>query len=195
MKNCGFSSTWSILFRTPAQTRAATGASYPSRYNSSKFAHQARFCGAGYAPYLDYRPLDEAEAALLKTLEEPAWLRKEIEDRAMNYAAVNLVPEHLQDVKSRKEALANKTMAAVKERLTVEINYWDHRAEQLKQQEAAGKVNAKINSAKARQTADELTTRLGKRMDELKLERMVSPLPPHVMGGALIVPLPPFCTN
>ncbi len=147
-------------------------------------------CGAGYAPYLDYRPLDEAEAALLKTLEEPAWLRKEIEDRAMNYAAVNLVPEHLQDVKSRKEALANKTMAAVKERLTVEINYWDHRAEQLKQQEAAGKVNAKINSAKARQTADELTTRLGKRMDELKLERMVSPLPPHVMGGALIVPLP-----
>ena len=27
-------------------------------------------------------------------------------------------------------------------------------------------------------------------MDELKLDRMVSPLPPHVMGGALIVPLP-----
>lgn len=147
-------------------------------------------CGAGYAPYLDYRPLDEAEAALLRTLEEPAWLRKEIEDRAMNYAAVNLVPEHLREVKSRKEALADKTMAAVKERLTVEINYWDHRAEQLKQQEAAGKVNAKINSAKARQMADDLTMRLGKRMDELKLERTVSPLPPHVIGGALIVPLP-----
>lgn len=147
-------------------------------------------CGAGYAPYLDYRPLDEAEVTLLKTLEEPAWLRKEIEDRAMDYAAVNLVPEHLREVKSRKEAWADKTMAAVKERLTVEINYWDHRAEQLKQQEAAGKVNAKLNSAKARQTADDLTTRLGKRMDELKLERMVSPLPPHVMGGALIVPLP-----
>lgn len=147
-------------------------------------------CGAGYAPYLDYRPLDEAEVTLLKTLEEPAWLRKEIEDRAMNYAAVNLVPEHLREVKSRKEALADKTMAAVKERLTAEINYWDHRAEQLKQQEAAGKVNAKINSAKARQTADDLTMRLGKRMEELKLERTVSPLPPHVMGGALIVPLP-----
>lgn len=95
------------------------------------------------------------EVTLLKTLEEPARLRKETEDRAMDYAAVNLVPEHLREVKSRKEAWADKTMAAVKERLTVEINYWDHRAEQLKQQEAAGKVNA-AQPAKARQTADDL---------------------------------------
>jgi hypothetical protein len=35
---------------------------------------------------------------------------------------------------------------AVKERLTKEINYWDQRAIVLSQQEAAGKVNAKINS-------------------------------------------------
>lgn len=145
---------------------------------------------AGYAPYLDYRPLTEAETALLKNMDEPTWLRTEIEDLAMNYAAINLVPEHLGEVKSRKERLVDKTMTAVKERLTVEINYWDHRAEELKQQELAGNINARINSAKARQTADELTLRLGKRMDELKLERTVSPLPPHVIGGALIVPLP-----
>ena len=35
-----------------------------------------------------------------------------------------------------------------------------NRAEQLKQQELAGKANAKINSGKARQRADELTMRL-----------------------------------
>jgi hypothetical protein len=83
----------------------------------------------------------------------------------------------------------DKTMAAVKDRLTVEINHWDHRAEQLKQQELAGKINAKINSVKARQRADELTTRLQKRMEDLKQERRLSPLPPHVIAGAMIVPI------
>ena len=80
-------------------------------------------------------------------------------------------------------------MAAVKERLTVEINHWDHRAEQLKQQELAGKVNAKINSGKACHRADELTSRLQKRMEDLQQERQISPLPPNVIGGAMIVPI------
>ena len=61
-------------------------------------------------------------------------------------------------------------MAAVKDRLTKEINYWDHRANQLKDQELAGKINAKINSGKARQRADELQARLQKRMANLVLE-------------------------
>lgn len=51
-------------------------------------------------------------------------------------------------------------MIAVKDRLTKEINYWDFRASELKTQEAAGKANAKINSEKARQRADELQMRL-----------------------------------
>ena len=91
--------------------------------------------GAGYAPYLDYRPPIESEAKLIHELELPGWLRDEIESRALGYAVENLVPSHLQEVKSRKEKLVDKTTAAVKERLTVEINHWDHRAEQLKQQE------------------------------------------------------------
>jgi hypothetical protein len=79
-------------------------------------------------------------------------------------------------------------MAGVKERLSTEIRHWDNRAEQLKQEELAGKFNAKINSSKARQRADELTTRLQKRMEDLQQERRISPLPPNVIGGALIVP-------
>jgi hypothetical protein len=144
--------------------------------------------GAGYAPYLDYRPPTESELALIRHMEEPGWLRNEIESRALDYAVRNLVPSHLQEVKGRKEQMVDKTMAAVKERLTTEISYWDHRAEQLKQQELAGKVNAKINSGKARQRADELTMRLQRRMEDLQQERRISPLPPNVIGGALIVP-------
>ena len=83
--------------------------------------------------------------------------------------------------------LGDKTHAAVKERLTKEINYWDHRAEDLKAQEAAGK-QPRMNWQMARQRADDLQARLQKRMEELEQERRLSPLPPVAIGGALVVP-------
>ena len=144
---------------------------------------------AGFAPYLDYRPPQGDENELLDQMSDPEWLRENIEAKALAFAVANLVPRHLAEVKQRKESLVEKTVEAVKARLTAEINYWDHRAEQLKEQELAGKSNAKINSGKARQRADELTSRLQKRMDELAQERRVSPLPPNVVGGAMIVPM------
>jgi hypothetical protein len=78
-------------------------------------------------------------------------------------------------------------MAAVKHRLTREIAYWDNRANELKQQELAGK-KPKLNSGKARQRADELQARLDRRLKELDQEKQLSPLPPVVIGGALVVP-------
>jgi hypothetical protein len=75
----------------------------------------------------------------------------------------------------------------VKERLTKEINYWDHRAAQLQAQEQAGRT-PRVSSANARQRADDLQTRLQKRLAELEEERRLSPLPPVVVGGALVVP-------
>lgn len=77
----------------------------------------------------------------------------------------------------------------LKDRLPKEIRYWDHQANQLKDEELAGKVNAKINSGKARQRADELETRLQRRMLDLEFERQISPQPPVAIGDALIVPI------
>jgi Protein NO VEIN, C-terminal len=91
-------------------------------------------------------------------------------------------------VKQRREEQINKTMAAVNERLTNEITYWDRRAEDLKAQEAQGKINARLNSQKARQRAEELYDRLQRRMHELEQERRISPLPPVVVGGVLVIP-------
>ena len=155
----------------------------------AEVTEDGRVSGAGFAPYLDYRPPTEAERTLIQAMSQPRWLRDEIESHALKYAVQHLVPNHLQEVKARKEKLVDKTLAAVKERLTIEISHWDHRAEQLKQQELVGKVNAKINSGKARQRADELAARLQQRMDDLKQERQLSPLPPNVIGGAMIVPI------
>jgi hypothetical protein len=112
---------------------------------------------AGYAPYLDYRPATiEERASLNATLESQAWLKGDLESVVVGHAIANLVPVHLGEVRNRREGLVTRTMAAVKDRLTKEVIYWDHRANQLKDQELAGKVNAKINSGKARQRADEL---------------------------------------
>ncbi len=143
---------------------------------------------AGAAPYLDYRPVSEQERALLASSLNTDWVKSNLESQVLAFAVENLVPSHLEEVKQRKEELVDKTMAAVKDRLTKEVNYWDHRAEELKAQELAGRVNAKINSGKARQRADELQARLKKRLEELQQERRVSPLPPIVMGGTLVVP-------
>jgi hypothetical protein len=143
---------------------------------------------AGYAPYLDYRPLQEEERAILGPILDSLPIGNEIESRARNYAIANLVSSHLQEVRQRKEELIEKTLIAVKDRLTKEINYWDHRAAQLRLQEEAGKTNARINSNKAQMRADELQTRLQKRLSELEQERHLSPSPPVVVGAALIVP-------
>jgi len=145
---------------------------------------------AGYAPYLDYRPATPEEGtSLAATLESQAWLRSDLESVVVGHAIANLVPIHLDEVRKRREDLVTRTTAAVKDRLTKEITYWDHRANQLKDQELAGKINAKINSGRARQRADELQARLQRRMAELELERQISPLPPVAIGGSLVVPI------
>jgi hypothetical protein len=128
------------------------------------------------------------ETALVEALLDEPWLKEGLENRAQAYAVGHLVPQHLDGVRSRKEELIAKTMAAVKDRLTKEIMYWDHRAEELRLQEQAGRVNARLNSGLARQRADDLQARLQKRMEELEQERLLSPLPPVVLGGALVVP-------
>jgi len=144
-----------------------------------------------YAPYLDYRPLraDEPDISAILDRPECAWIHRDLEQQAVGYAVAQVVPEHVQEVRSRRLELVAKTEAAVKDRLTKEINYWDHRAEELKLQEQAGRTNARLNSGEARKRADVLQARLEKRLEELKLERQLSPLPPVVLGGLLVVPM------
>ena len=142
----------------------------------------------GYAPYLDYRPITEDERTLVADVLEAEWLSGNLESQIIGYAVEQLIPEHLNEVKKHKEELVQKTLGAVKDRLTKEINYWDYRADQLRRDEEAGRRNARINAALAGQRADELTTRLERRTEELERERQISPLPPVPIGGALVVP-------
>jgi hypothetical protein len=144
-----------------------------------------------YAPYLDYRPLAQGEPGVEAFLDRPecAWITRELEQKAQGYAIAQVVPEHLAEVRGPRIALIEKTEAAVKDRLTKEITYWDHRAAQLNEQERAGRTNARLNSGEARKRADLLQGRLQKRLEDLKLEAQISPLPPVILGGLLVVPM------
>jgi SNF2 family DNA or RNA helicase len=142
---------------------------------------------AGYAPYLDYRPMKEEEKASIQKLLDADWIDG-CEKIAIGYAVEYLIPAHFDEVKQYRGELIQKTRQAVKDRLTKEINYWDHRAEELKLQEATGRINARMNSQKARQRADELASRLEHRLQELEEEERIAPQPPQLIGGALIIP-------
>ena len=139
---------------------------------------------AGYAPYLDYRPLTEEELPLLPQIPEPVWLRSELENKVLEYAIEHLVPSHFGEVRRRREELVDKSAAAVKDRLTHEIRYWDHRAIELKGARVSGKgprpVELRLGSATGRRpggTAPEADGRIGAGAET------VAPAPGGFRGG------------
>ena len=137
--------------------------------------------------------MERAEARLLQPhfiasffLEAFRQLGGTLREREPRRYEITHVPA-VEEVRTRREQLIHTTMAAVKDRLTKEIAYWDHRAEDLKAQKQAGR-QPRMNWLMARERADALQTRLAHRLAELEQERQLSALPPVVVGGALVVP-------
>lgn len=142
---------------------------------------------AGPAPYLDARPLKEPEIERVQALLGDAWLKGDIERAAIGHAIAALVPDHLREVRERRLPEIDRVAREVTDRLTRAINWWDARAEELRLQEAAGKVT-RLNASNAAATAERLADRLRRRMAELDAERAIAPLSPQVKGAALVVP-------
>lgn len=143
---------------------------------------------AGYAPYLNYDPATEEEGDWIRKNIDISWINKDIEKEVLNYTVTTLVPKHYSEVKKYREDMVKKTMAAVKNRLTKEILYWDSRSVKLREEESAGKVNARLNSDYAIKRRDELKDRQKRRLEELELERHISPMPPVVISAATVIP-------
>jgi hypothetical protein len=139
------------------------------------------------APYLDTRPATEAELGLLEPILAQDWLHGDVETLGTSAAIAEAVPAHLAQVRAHTMARVHKTRAAVRERLTREITYWDHRAVELREQADAGK-QPKMNPERAQARANALEERLRRRLDDLDKQEQLSALPPVVVGGALVVP-------
>jgi len=143
---------------------------------------------AGPAPYLDYRPSTSEERELANNELSATWLHGDFEHQILSHAIREIVPAHVDEMRSTKLPLIDKTEEQVTIRLKKEINYWDRRAEDLRAQEQAGK-KTRLSSANARTRAEELAGRLQRRLRELARERDISALPPVVTGGAIVVPI------
>ena len=144
---------------------------------------------AGYAPYLDYRSLTGEEyPVILSYVRQQSWLMHGVEDKARTYAISEIIPAHFTQVKEHKTKMLDKIAKAVKERMTAEIQYWDFRAIDLREREAAGRGNQRLTSANAARRAEELEARMQKRLAEIDTERMISAMPPVIVGGSLVIP-------
>jgi superfamily II DNA or RNA helicase len=141
----------------------------------------------GPAPYLDCRPITADERKAVADVIAAPWLSGQVENRALGYAIQSLVPQHLEEVKSRRLIEIDKVEREVRARLTREINYWDARAARLREEERAGK-DQRVNAQNAEATAARLVERLHKRQAELDRERQISALPPVLKGAALVIP-------
>ncbi len=142
----------------------------------------------GSAPYLNYRaPLPDEQAQIAQLLSDLSLEWDSVADKVINYAIENLVPRHLDRVRNRRDEQIQKTKAAVHERLTKEINYWDRRTAEFRRDVERGKANAKVNLIRAQQRADELQQRLEKRKEQLDRAQQISTRPPVIVGRTLVV--------
>lgn len=145
---------------------------------------------AGYAPYLDYRPLAPEEAPkAMEYIKSQEWLSNEAEERAKAYINdAKLLKPYKDEICNMRLPLLKKTKDIVRKRLQDEIAYWDKRTQQLKEDERKGKPNKHITSAKARERADRLQTRLTDRLEKIGLEMDISLKSPVINGVALVLP-------
>lgn len=115
------------------------------------------------------------------------WIAAGQEARAIALAAATLVPEHYNEVATRRITHVEKTLAAVHERLTKEIDFWQDRWLKLKDDQESGK-DVRLNLENVRRTVADLEGRLDSRKKELQSMRHVVNGTPVVLGGALVVP-------
>lgn len=142
---------------------------------------------AGWAPHLDLEPLKTEDREKIRDILESSWIGPDCERQALNFASSHLVPEHFTEICSRREETVDKTLAAVQERLTREISFWDDRLAKTIEDQSAGKA-IRLNVDNIKQRLDDLRTRLDTRKKELEGMRNVLSSPPVVVGGALVIP-------
>jgi len=143
---------------------------------------------AGWAPHLDLEALAPADMALIEDVLAAPWIAKDLEQVALAHASTHLVPEHFDEVRTRREKTVDKTLAAVHERLVREINFWSDRYIKLQDDIAAGK-DVRLTLENVRRTIDDLTARRESREKELLAMRHVISATPVILGGSLVIPV------
>jgi superfamily II DNA/RNA helicase len=176
-----------LLFLLTHEVKSGDGTTLSKRLQFVRVTPQGGASFGGWAPHLDLDPLAESERSLLQDVTSAPWTSAEQENRAVGLAAATLVPEHYKEVAGRRIAHVEKTLAAVHERLTKEITFWQDRWMKLKDDQEAGK-DVRLNLENVRRTIADLEGRLDNRKRELQAMKHVVNGTPVVLGAALVVP-------
>jgi hypothetical protein len=176
-----------LLFLLTHEVKSGDGSVLSKRLQFVRVGAEGAPIFAGWAPHLDLEPLPDSERSLLQDVLAAPWIATNQENRAIALAATTLVPEHYNEVATRRIAHVEKTLDAVHERLTKEINFWQDRWMKLKEDQDAGK-DVRLNLENVRRTVADLESRLESRKKELQSMRHVVNGTPVVLGGALVIP-------
>ena len=177
----------SLLLLLTHEIKSGDGVILSKRLQFVKVTPEGDASFAGWAPHLDLEPLEPQDLLLLEELLKEPWICADQEQKALALAASTLVPQHFEEVADRRIALVDKTLAAVNERLTKEIDYWSDRWIKLREDQEAGK-DVRLSLENVRRTILDLEGRLDRRKKELHAMKHISSATPVVLGGALVVP-------
>ncbi|MBT4892460.1 MAG: DUF3883 domain-containing protein [Gammaproteobacteria bacterium] len=142
---------------------------------------------AGIAPHLNLRAATPEEVSKVQDELRGSWLSDDLEAKVKQFAIIELAQGHLKEVRERRLPEVEKTEREVQARLKKEINFWDSRAFELKEQAKSGK-KTRLNWENAQRRAEDLADRLKRRMDQLAQERSITASAPVVRGGLIVVP-------
>jgi len=176
-----------LLFLLTHEVKSGDGMVISKRLQFVRVLPDGSATFAGWAPHLDLEPLASAQRPLLSETLAAPWLNAGLENRALALAASTLVPQHFSEVAGRRIAHVDKTLAAVHERLTREIDFWSDRFIRLTDDKAAGK-DVRLNLENVRRTLSDLEARLEHRKRELLSMRHVTSATPVLLSGALVIP-------
>lgn len=179
-----------VVFMLDHSIKESTGAQFTvsQRLQFVSIDKSLNAVNAGWAPHIDLRSIRSDEAHLVKDVLDENWIKENLENLALAFASQELAPNHLHEIKTRREQYADKVNRAVHERLTKEIAYWEDRYLKLKEDVSAGK-QPKMQPENARRKVDELSARLEQRKREIETMRSVISSTPNVIGGSLVIPL------
>ena len=176
-----------LLFLLTHEVKSADGTVLSKRMQFIRVNADGSASFAGWAPHLDLEPLAAADRPKLAEMLQAPWIRSDLEQKAVALAAATLVPDHFQEVATRRIDHVDRTLQAVHERLTKEIDFLSDREIKLKEDRAAGK-DVRLNLDNVTRTLIDLQYRLESRKKELLAMKQVQNSTPVILGGALVVP-------
>ena len=157
------------------------------RLQFASISEDGTITNSGIAPHLNLRAASKDEITTMQDHLSADWLKDDLETKVKNFATIELAQAHLKEVKSRRLPEIEKIRREVQIRLQKEINYWDGRAGELREQAKSGK-KTRLNWENAQRRAEDLADRMQRRMDQLDAEEFITSTSPVVRGGLVVIP-------